>query len=194
MPPVDGYVMVLQPEEPKISLSGVHHFARAASEFESPEGVFLFPELRIISTITREVEPEGEGDEDPTGNSSAGLAASPWLEPGRLTPHGCYLLPAFFFPEILRDLDVLMLFLGLLLESDPWSRAHCALRKPTWRVLSSFSSGMSGSELPLCRLSGSGPTAADDAAPAGCMGASPPRHRRHPDSAKGLSCPSVIGL
>uniref|UniRef100_A0A673TCJ7 Calsyntenin 1 n=1 Tax=Suricata suricatta TaxID=37032 RepID=A0A673TCJ7_SURSU len=62
--------MVLQPEEPKVSLSGVHHFARAASEFESPEGVFLFPELRIISTITREVEPEGEGDEDPTVQES----------------------------------------------------------------------------------------------------------------------------
>lgn len=76
MPPVDSGVIVLQPEEPKISLSGVRHFARAASEFESPEGVFLFPELRIISTITREVEPEGEGDEDPTGNSSsAGLVA-----------------------------------------------------------------------------------------------------------------------
>lgn len=69
VPPVDGCVMVLQPEEPKISLSGVHHFARAASEFESSEGVFLFPELRIISTITREVEPDGEGDEDPTGDS-----------------------------------------------------------------------------------------------------------------------------
>lgn len=69
IPPVDGSVMVLQPEEPKISLSGVHHFARAASEFESSEGVFLFPELRIISTITREVEPNGEGDEDPTGTA-----------------------------------------------------------------------------------------------------------------------------
>ncbi|XP_045155140.1 calsyntenin-1 [Echinops telfairi] len=70
IPPVDSYVMVLQPEEPKISLSGVHHFARAASEFESPEGVFLFPELRIISTITREVEPEHDGDEDPTVQES----------------------------------------------------------------------------------------------------------------------------
>ncbi|XP_066126605.1 calsyntenin-1 isoform X1 [Saccopteryx bilineata] len=70
VPPVDGYVMVLQPEEPKISLSGVHHFARAATEFESSAGVFLFPELRIISTITREVEPEGEGDEDPTVQES----------------------------------------------------------------------------------------------------------------------------
>nr|KAF6377603.1 calsyntenin 1 [Myotis myotis] len=70
VPPVDGSVMVLQPEEPKISLSGVHHFARAASEFESSEGVFLFPELRIISTVTREVEPNGEGDEDPTVQES----------------------------------------------------------------------------------------------------------------------------
>ncbi|XP_076421781.1 calsyntenin-1 isoform X4 [Peromyscus maniculatus bairdii] len=70
VPPVEGYVMVLQPEEPKISLSGVHHFARAASEFESPEGVSLFPELRIISTITREVEPEGDGAEDPTVQES----------------------------------------------------------------------------------------------------------------------------
>uniref|UniRef100_H9GJT6 Calsyntenin-1 n=1 Tax=Anolis carolinensis TaxID=28377 RepID=H9GJT6_ANOCA len=39
IPFVDGYVMVLQPEEPKISLSGINHFARSASEFESPEGV-----------------------------------------------------------------------------------------------------------------------------------------------------------
>ncbi|XP_028921603.1 calsyntenin-1 isoform X1 [Ornithorhynchus anatinus] len=69
-PLVDGYIMVLQPEEPKISLSGINHFARAASEFESPEGVSLFPELRIISTITREVEPEGDGDEDPTVQES----------------------------------------------------------------------------------------------------------------------------
>ncbi|XP_073459633.1 calsyntenin-1 isoform X4 [Aquarana catesbeiana] len=70
VPDVDGYVMVLQPEEPKISLSGIDHFARAASEFESTEGVSLFPELHIISTITREVEAEGEGDEDPTVQES----------------------------------------------------------------------------------------------------------------------------
>ncbi|XP_069466117.1 calsyntenin-1 isoform X2 [Ambystoma mexicanum] len=70
IPDVDGYVMVLQPEEPKISLSGIDHFARAASEFETPEGVALFPELHIISTITREVEPDGEGEEDPTVQES----------------------------------------------------------------------------------------------------------------------------
>uniref|UniRef100_A0AAY4C9A7 Calsyntenin-1 n=1 Tax=Denticeps clupeoides TaxID=299321 RepID=A0AAY4C9A7_9TELE len=56
MPDSEGYVMVLQPEEPKISLSGIDHFARGASDFESSEGVTLFPELRIVSTITREVE------------------------------------------------------------------------------------------------------------------------------------------
>ena len=61
--------MVLQPEEPKISLSGIDHFARGAADFESAEGVTFFPELRIVSTITREVEPEAEteGEDDPTG-------------------------------------------------------------------------------------------------------------------------------
>ncbi|XP_028663737.1 calsyntenin-1 isoform X1 [Erpetoichthys calabaricus] len=70
VPNVEGYIMVLQPEEPKISLSGIDHFARAASEFESKEGVKLFPELRIVSTISREVEPEGEGEDDPTVQES----------------------------------------------------------------------------------------------------------------------------
>lgn len=72
MPDAEGYVMVLQPEEPKISLSGIDHFARGAPEFESTEGVALFPELRIVSTITREVEVEAEteAEDDPTGKHS----------------------------------------------------------------------------------------------------------------------------
>ncbi|XP_038678049.1 calsyntenin-1 isoform X4 [Scyliorhinus canicula] len=70
VPDVEGYVMVLQPDEPKISLSGIDHFARAASEFESNEGVPLFPELKIVSTITREVEPEGEDEDEPTVQES----------------------------------------------------------------------------------------------------------------------------
>ncbi|XP_064156870.1 calsyntenin-1-like isoform X2 [Anguilla rostrata] len=70
VPDAEGYVMVLQPEEPKISLSGIDHFARAAPEFQSAEGVTLFPELRIVSTITREVEAEGEGEDDPTVQES----------------------------------------------------------------------------------------------------------------------------
>ncbi|KAL1021145.1 hypothetical protein UPYG_G00009370 [Umbra pygmaea] len=72
VPDIEGYVMVLQPEEPKISLSGIDHFARGAAEFESPEGVKLFPELLIVSTIIREVEVDTEPDttegaeDDPT--------------------------------------------------------------------------------------------------------------------------------
>ncbi|XP_076874575.1 calsyntenin-1 isoform X2 [Brachyhypopomus gauderio] len=68
VPDAEGYVMVLQPEEPKISLSGIDHFARGAVEFESVEGVTLFPELRVISTITREAEAdaESEGEDEPT--------------------------------------------------------------------------------------------------------------------------------
>ncbi|TRY82495.1 hypothetical protein DNTS_013816, partial [Danionella cerebrum] len=68
VPDSEGYVMVLQPEEPKISLSGIDHFARGAAEFESTEGVTLFPELRIVSTITREVEVEAESEADPEGD------------------------------------------------------------------------------------------------------------------------------
>ncbi|XP_029103718.1 calsyntenin-1 isoform X2 [Scleropages formosus] len=72
VPDVEGYVTVLQPDEPRISLSGIDHFARGAAEFESVGGVTLFPELRIVSTITREVEPEAEseGDNDPTVQES----------------------------------------------------------------------------------------------------------------------------
>lgn len=76
VPDAEGYVMVLQPEEPKISLSGIDHFARSAAEFESQEGVTLFPELRIVSTITREVEADAEAevaegvDDDPTGEDT----------------------------------------------------------------------------------------------------------------------------
>ncbi|XP_048858940.1 calsyntenin-1 isoform X2 [Brienomyrus brachyistius] len=70
VPDAEGHVMVLQPDEPKISLSGIDHFARSAAEFEAPEGVGLFPELRIVSTITREVEPEAEGEDDPTVQES----------------------------------------------------------------------------------------------------------------------------
>uniref|UniRef100_A0A665U8V3 Calsyntenin-1 n=1 Tax=Echeneis naucrates TaxID=173247 RepID=A0A665U8V3_ECHNA len=77
VPDAEGYVMVLQPEEPKISLSGIDHFARSAAEFESQEGVTLFPELRIVSTITREVEADAESeaaegaDDDPTGERNS---------------------------------------------------------------------------------------------------------------------------
>uniref|UniRef100_A0A673IJR8 Calsyntenin-3 n=1 Tax=Sinocyclocheilus rhinocerous TaxID=307959 RepID=A0A673IJR8_9TELE len=45
---LEGYLVVLQPDAPQISLSGVGpHLARPAAEFEGPQGVPLFPELRI---------------------------------------------------------------------------------------------------------------------------------------------------
>ncbi|XP_041712905.1 calsyntenin-1 isoform X2 [Coregonus clupeaformis] len=72
VPDAEGYVMVLQPQEPRISLSGIDHFARGTADFESPKGVTLFPELRIVSTITREVEADDEpeategAEDDPT--------------------------------------------------------------------------------------------------------------------------------
>uniref|UniRef100_A0A8C2X1S0 Calsyntenin-3 n=1 Tax=Cyclopterus lumpus TaxID=8103 RepID=A0A8C2X1S0_CYCLU len=46
---LEGYLVVLQPDAPQISLSGVGpHLARPAPEFEGPRGVPLFPELRIV--------------------------------------------------------------------------------------------------------------------------------------------------
>lgn len=85
VPDAEGYVMVLQPEEPKISLSGIDHFARSAAEFESQEGVTLFPELRIVSTITREVEADTEAeaaegaDDDPTGIRNSNGHPLSWI-------------------------------------------------------------------------------------------------------------------
>ncbi|XP_078507609.1 calsyntenin-3 [Lissotriton helveticus] len=58
IPPVEGYVVVLQPDTPQITLSGNNHFARSASEFEAPDGVALFPELRITCSISHQVEPK----------------------------------------------------------------------------------------------------------------------------------------
>ncbi|XP_064418434.1 calsyntenin-2 [Latimeria chalumnae] len=53
VPDVDAYIMVLQPSEPRITISGMDHFARPASEFESTSGVVLFPEIKIVSTVVR---------------------------------------------------------------------------------------------------------------------------------------------
>uniref|UniRef100_A0A8C1LVN8 Calsyntenin-3 n=1 Tax=Cyprinus carpio TaxID=7962 RepID=A0A8C1LVN8_CYPCA len=49
---LEGYLVVLQPDAPQISLSGVGpHLARPAAEFEGPQGVPLFPELRIVCSL-----------------------------------------------------------------------------------------------------------------------------------------------
>ncbi|XP_015726698.1 calsyntenin-2 [Coturnix japonica] len=53
IPDIDAYVMVLQASEPKITISGMDHFARPAAQFESERGVILLPDIRIISTATK---------------------------------------------------------------------------------------------------------------------------------------------
>uniref|UniRef100_A0A8C9FNI1 Calsyntenin 2 n=1 Tax=Pavo cristatus TaxID=9049 RepID=A0A8C9FNI1_PAVCR len=53
IPDIDAYVMVLQANEPKITISGMDHFARPAAQFESERGVILLPDIRIVSTVTK---------------------------------------------------------------------------------------------------------------------------------------------
>ncbi|XP_077383011.1 calsyntenin-3 isoform X1 [Festucalex cinctus] len=62
--PLEGYLVVLQPDAPQISLSGVGpHLARPAPEFEAPRGVPLFPELRIVCSLTHAVNTAAQGME-----------------------------------------------------------------------------------------------------------------------------------
>ncbi|KAM9317194.1 calsyntenin-2 [Gastrophryne carolinensis] len=53
IPDIEAYVVVLQANEPKITVTGMDHFARPASEFENANGVILFPDIRISSTVTK---------------------------------------------------------------------------------------------------------------------------------------------
>ncbi|XP_073530736.1 calsyntenin-2 [Phyllobates terribilis] len=53
IPDIEAYVVILQANEPKITVTGMDHFARPASEFENPNGVILFPDIKIISTVTK---------------------------------------------------------------------------------------------------------------------------------------------
>lgn len=57
IPDIDAYVMVFQANEPKITVSGMDHFARPATQFESETGVTLFPDIRIVSTVTKTEHP-----------------------------------------------------------------------------------------------------------------------------------------
>ncbi|TRY95155.1 hypothetical protein DNTS_034673 [Danionella cerebrum] len=62
--PLEGYLVVLQPDAPQISLSGVGpHLARPAAEFEGPQGVVLFPDLRIICSLSHAVNTAAQGME-----------------------------------------------------------------------------------------------------------------------------------
>ncbi|NWR50155.1 CSTN2 protein, partial [Regulus satrapa] len=53
IPDIDAYVMVFQASEPKITITGMDHFARPAAQFESERGVVLLPDIRIVSTVTK---------------------------------------------------------------------------------------------------------------------------------------------
>ncbi|XP_014725738.1 PREDICTED: calsyntenin-2 [Sturnus vulgaris] len=53
IPDIDAYIMVFQANEPKITITGMDHFARPAAQFESERGVILLPDIRIVSTVTK---------------------------------------------------------------------------------------------------------------------------------------------
>ncbi|XP_002941239.2 calsyntenin-2 [Xenopus tropicalis] len=53
IPDIEAYIMVVQANEPKITVTGMDHFARPASEFENANGVILLPDIRITSTVTK---------------------------------------------------------------------------------------------------------------------------------------------
>ncbi|NXU20298.1 CSTN2 protein, partial [Pardalotus punctatus] len=57
IPDIDAYVMVFQANEPKITITGMDHFARPAAQFESERGVILLPDIRIVSTVTKMEHP-----------------------------------------------------------------------------------------------------------------------------------------
>ncbi|XP_061683642.1 calsyntenin-2-like isoform X2 [Syngnathoides biaculeatus] len=53
IPDIEAVVMVLQPSEPRITITGLERQRRPASDFRRPEGVALFQQLHIIRTVTR---------------------------------------------------------------------------------------------------------------------------------------------
>uniref|UniRef100_A0A671WKW1 Calsyntenin-2 n=1 Tax=Sparus aurata TaxID=8175 RepID=A0A671WKW1_SPAAU len=55
IPDIDAVVMVLQPSEPRITITGVERLNLPASDLRAPEGVALFQDLHIVSTVTREI-------------------------------------------------------------------------------------------------------------------------------------------
>ncbi|XP_077205064.1 calsyntenin-2 isoform X2 [Paroedura picta] len=57
IPDIDAYVMVFQAKEPKITINGMDHFARPATQFENERGVNLLPDIRIVSTVTKMEHP-----------------------------------------------------------------------------------------------------------------------------------------
>lgn len=53
IPDIDAVVMVLQPSEPRITITGLERLSRPASDLRAPGGIALFQDLHIISTVTR---------------------------------------------------------------------------------------------------------------------------------------------
>lgn len=53
IPSIDAVVMVLQPSEPRITISGVERRSQSASDFRAVGGIALFQDLHIRSTVNR---------------------------------------------------------------------------------------------------------------------------------------------
>uniref|UniRef100_UPI00358F4E50 calsyntenin-1-like n=1 Tax=Myxine glutinosa TaxID=7769 RepID=UPI00358F4E50 len=58
VPDVEAFVQVLRAEDPRISLGGTDHMAHSAEEISN--GVVLFPDLHVVSSVTKELGAEGE--------------------------------------------------------------------------------------------------------------------------------------
>lgn len=71
IPDVDAYIMVLQANEPQITLQGTERFWRPAAQFESARGVTLFPDIKIVSSFAKT---EASGDTRATGTGAYGAA------------------------------------------------------------------------------------------------------------------------
>lgn len=53
IPDIEAVVMVLQPSEPRITITGAERLSRPASGLRTQGGVALFQDLHISSTVTR---------------------------------------------------------------------------------------------------------------------------------------------
>lgn len=62
IPDIDAVVMVLQPSEPRITITGADRLTRPVADFgPTAGGVALFQELHIVSTVTRA---DADGDDE----------------------------------------------------------------------------------------------------------------------------------
>ncbi|XP_036393372.1 calsyntenin-2-like [Megalops cyprinoides] len=57
IPDIEAVVMVLQPSEPRITITGTERLVRPAADLRSPAGLPLFQDLHIISTVTKNDAP-----------------------------------------------------------------------------------------------------------------------------------------